>query len=1252
MAQDYVNRATVDNDFDPSDRNQQSVVTKLAGLTGLLSGLYQTNSIQNAIACSTEHPAAIVLCPNGIVINGMLVATPDQQINIALNQSTGAVTLTVDGNTTTLNLAEFYATKEELDALLEAQRAMVLVGALDASTGRLTDFNADVLSHAWDMTKPVIIEQHLAWNESTFASDTYTVDGETYNFNDFLYLPTLFKTASGWSFRVSNAGSIRPYPNVEVKLEAGDMITIVDGNGYYGYNNDSIFVKTLAKSALNVVQNNVDVATSSSIGLVKVPQNGGLVVGSDGAISIGTVSMTTGQSAGVTYITLNIGGNISQTIQLPDVSSYASGLMNPRHLVKLDNAALAYYFTDSAQWSIQSIFADNISAETLYTTLSAIDKEATIYIRDYASNGRMGWVELHRGGQTNDATTRGTKQSYYAIVTDDDGEAYLYSFDVKHTGTPAAYNLYLHKNHERIVLDSDINGELNLTNQMFNYRTTARSQSVADKAHGDIAKIKALYGNTIVWNQLIGVSSKANFTSSGVTYTNNHDGSWTLNGTSTARATLGLGLQNIQFIGGHKYALLGSKGSGFYLYIESNNNPTVYDSGNGVIFEPSSSTSTSPWTMQDSGVTFNNYTIYPQIYDLSLMFGLGKEPTLAQFKAWLAEYYPRKDYMYNAGTLVNVAPEAIKTIGFNLWDEEWELGYYGTSSGVKSASTSQICSKNLIPVFPNTQYYRSGGISANMAYILFYDINKQKIDVVSQTRNFLTPSNAAYISLTLVPSYGTTYNHDVTINLAWSGKRNGEYEEHWEETTQIDVKTLKGKRSDGTVEVMFPNGLKALDDVHDEMKGNKAIKRIGKFVPTTNTVWARSPYTVDGTEVYRFLHIVSDGLKTNNTKNYAACGKYASTRYIYVLQHTNDKQIALFGSEDGTRCTIGINDDSYTDVDSFKAAIAGTPIYYVLDTPIEYDLDTDFEIDYKCDDYGTEQILPYDENIPTTLPIIADIEYGLNILDTISRLHLDYVSVHKQTLSELEQAQARANIGVEDHAKVLSVDIQRLVAKENTGDDDAYIVLKELQSYRVDTGNIVFARYNGEYGIVTYVAGTEGMGYRFIGDDKYYEWVFDGYDDGDKRALVIFNEKLDGVNYHVQTLTQAQYDALTTKDPRTVYLITDQQWYEQYTTLAQLITALNNAGIGNIQSISVVGTALSPDASKNVNIPSSDGNAFGVVKIVLPNDFAIANKEMTVVEGNESDVVTTTAMKRVYDAINTRLKAIEDALTWQAYPQS
>lgn len=130
--------------------------------------------------------------------------------------------------------------------------------------------------------------------------------------------------------------------------------------------------------------------------------------------------------------------------------------------------------------------------------------------------------------------------------------------------------------------------------------------------------------------------------------------------------------------------------------------------------------------------------------------------------------------------------------------------------------------------------------------------------------------------------------------------------------------------------------------------------------------------------------------------------------------------------------------------------------------------------------------------------------------------------------------------------------------------------------------------------------------------------------------------------------TQAQYDALATKSNDTIYLITDTQWYDQYATLTDLITALNNQGIGNILSISVAGTAITPNAQKNVNIPIADGNTYGVSKHVANNDYSIGTQDITIVAGNESDVPTLAMMKAWYDHINNRMKAIESALTWKS----
>ena len=57
--------------------------------------------------------------------------------------------------------------------------------------------------------------------------------------------------------------------------------------------------------------------------------------------------------------------------------------------------------------------------------------------------------------------------------------------------------------------------------------------------------------------------------------------------------------------------------------------------------------------------------------DLTLMFGSGNEPsTVEEFEALFPEAY----YPYNAGELISNNAEAVESVGFNLWDEEYEVG--------------------------------------------------------------------------------------------------------------------------------------------------------------------------------------------------------------------------------------------------------------------------------------------------------------------------------------------------------------------------------------------------------------------------------------------------------------------------------------------------------------------------------------------------------------------------------------------------
>lgn len=110
--------------------------------------------------------------------------------------------------------------------------------------------------------------------------------------------------------------------------------------------------------------------------------------------------------------------------------------------------------------------------------------------------------------------------------------------------------------------------------------------------------------------------------------------------------------------------------------------------------------------------------------------------------------------------------------GINLWDEEWEIGGINWITGANSSETDRIRSKNYIPVLPNTDYYMAS--PAVVRYVWFYDANKNIIENVSGSNNFIqlspinfnftTPYNACYCRFITWTTYGTTYNNDISIN--------------------------------------------------------------------------------------------------------------------------------------------------------------------------------------------------------------------------------------------------------------------------------------------------------------------------------------------------------------------------------------------------------------------------------------------------------------------------------------------------------
>ena len=105
-------------------------------------------------------------------------------------------------------------------------------------------------------------------------------------------------------------------------------------------------------------------------------------------------------------------------------------------------------------------------------------------------------------------------------------------------------------------------------------------------------------------------------------------------------------------------------------------------------------------------------------------------------------------------------------VSANQWDEEYQTGYYN-SSGVYTFASGQLCTKNKIPVFPETQYrlvlgslsyFRDSAVSA-------YDVDENFISrTILSGATFTTPADCKFINVNFGATYGGTYGNNIAVN--------------------------------------------------------------------------------------------------------------------------------------------------------------------------------------------------------------------------------------------------------------------------------------------------------------------------------------------------------------------------------------------------------------------------------------------------------------------------------------------------------
>ncbi|MFR2558084.1 MAG: hypothetical protein ACLS9V_08175 [Ruminococcus sp.] len=313
-----------------------------------------------------------------------------------------------------------------------------------------------------------------------------------------------------------------------------------------------------------------------------------------------------------------------------------------------------------------------------------------------------------------------------------------------------------------------------ITHQFETDSNTAYAKTVP--TGGKLMSVKSVGGRSIVWNQLI--SQIVEKTSNGIATTKVDSKSLHISGTSSAVCFIPISPVQTG-ISNHKYLFHShasdttalSSGTGFY---NDNGGNRWHEYGKGIIFTMDGNGTIAIAFRVNSNITVD-FSITPQIYDLTAMFGSENEPTsVEEFE----EMFPADYYPYCAGEVVSAGVESVVEQGRNLWDEVWGVGSINASSGNDEGSKEAIYSKNYTPIIPNSTYIfvYAGSAKIENVKTRFYDHNKKYIgyndnngQIVYPNKAFITPLNAFYVRFTLPPDYGNVYKNDIALIADSSG---------------------------------------------------------------------------------------------------------------------------------------------------------------------------------------------------------------------------------------------------------------------------------------------------------------------------------------------------------------------------------------------------------------------------------------------------------------------------------------------------
>ena len=494
--------------------------------------------------------------------------------------------------------------------------------------------------------------------------------------------------------------------------------------------------------------------------------------------------------------------------------------------------------------------------------------------------------------------------------------------------------------------------------------------SDSDGTHGVIfseTQLREVEGNSFAYNQLCS-NVTASQTINGVTFTNNGDGSYTVNGTASANTYKSV-QSPMTVLANHKYLIKGApSGSNYetYALVDTYSGTGGYIGEDGKIITTSSDKVFQLGIYVKEGVTVNNKVFRANFFDLTLM-GLDSVSTVEEARSELLkrgididQYNP-----FSEGEIRNTTASGVKVKYYNLLNinstkgtlngadytrankQDFEEGKYYNGlanndyvlknsvtdikwEGTQITFTNSVSSYGLgfpVRVIPGQSYsleitpvlnpingYRTVSWYDENGYFIKYDERTQ-----TQQNLFIAPERAYWgVVLLFGSANNTTCSYkDICFHLSTLRTGYAPYKEP-KAISFASTELLGAGEAHDTIEVVEGDkvaGIQRYNLVHVKRVGTVDLGTLSwvysstKFVATINTLggkreWQKVPNLI--------------------------CSRYKTVGMVNTVDDINDKSVTYINNEDKH---IQIKDTSYTDATAFKTAMSGVIVNYELATP-------------------------------------------------------------------------------------------------------------------------------------------------------------------------------------------------------------------------------------------------------------------------------------------------------------------------------